>query len=35
MRDTTLTLKFRGSEAELLDEIVRFGLFNSSLKPFE
>ena len=29
MRDTTLTLKFRGLEAELLEEIVRLGLFNS------
>ena len=29
MGDTTLTLKFRGLEAELLEEIVRLGLFNS------
>lgn len=29
MRDTTLTLKFRGLEAELLEEMVRLGLFNS------
>jgi len=29
LRDTTLTLKFRGLEAELLDEMVRLGLFNS------
>lgn len=29
MRDTTLTLKFKGLEAELLDEMVRLGLFNS------
>jgi Arc/MetJ-type ribon-helix-helix transcriptional regulator len=27
--DTTLTLKFRGLEAELLEEMVRLGLFNS------
>jgi len=29
LQDTTLTLKFRGLEAELLDEMVRLGLFNS------
>jgi len=29
MDDTTLTLKFRGLEAELLEEMVRLGLFNS------
>jgi len=29
MQNTTLTLKFRGLEAELLDEMVRLGLFNS------
>jgi len=29
MRETTLTLKFRGLEAELLEEMVRLGLFNS------
>lgn len=29
MRDTTLTLKFRGLEAEVLEEMVRLGLFNS------
>ena len=29
MRNTTLTLKFRGIEAELLEEMVRLGLFNS------
>jgi len=29
MQSTTLTLKFRGLEAELLDEMVRLGLFNS------
>lgn len=29
MRDTTLTVKFRGLEAELLEEMVRLGLFNS------
>jgi Arc/MetJ-type ribon-helix-helix transcriptional regulator len=29
MRDTTLTLKFRGLEAELLEEMVKLGLFNS------
>jgi len=29
MGDTTLTLKFRGLEAELLEEMVRLGLFNS------
>jgi len=27
--NTTLTLKFRGVEAELLEEMVRLGLFNS------
>jgi Arc/MetJ-type ribon-helix-helix transcriptional regulator len=27
--DTTLTLKFRGMEAELLEEMVRLGFFNS------
>ena len=27
--DTTLTLKFRGLEAELLEEMIRLGLFNS------
>ena len=27
--NTTLTLKFRGLEAELLEEMVRLGLFNS------
>ena len=29
MKGTTLTLKFRGLEAELLEEMVRLGLFNS------
>jgi len=29
MRNTTLTLKFRGLEAELLEEMVRLGIFNS------
>jgi len=29
MGDTTLTLKFRGLEAELLEEMVKLGLFNS------
>jgi len=29
MQSTTLTLKFRGLEAELLNEMVRLGLFNS------
>ena len=29
MQETTLTLKFRGVEAELLEEMVRLGLFNS------
>jgi len=29
MQRTTLTLKFRGLEAELLEEMVRLGLFNS------
>jgi len=29
MGDTTLTLKFRGLEAELLDEMVKLGLFNT------
>ena len=29
MGDTTLTLKFRGLEAELLEEMVRLELFNS------
>jgi len=29
LQDTTLTLKFRGLEAELLEEMVRLGLFNS------
>jgi Arc/MetJ-type ribon-helix-helix transcriptional regulator len=29
LRNTTLTLKFRGLEAELLDEMVSLGLFNS------
>jgi len=29
MVGTTLTLKFRGLEAELLEEMVRLGLFNS------
>jgi len=29
MHSTTLTLKFRGLEAELLEEMVRLGLFNS------
>jgi len=29
MQKTTLTLKFRGLEAELLEEMVRLGLFNS------
>lgn len=29
MQDTTLTLKFRGLEAELLEEMVSLGLFNS------
>jgi Arc/MetJ-type ribon-helix-helix transcriptional regulator len=29
MQETTLTLKFRGLEAELLEEMVRLGLFNS------
>ena len=29
MRDATLTLKFRGLEAELLEEMVRLWLFNS------
>jgi len=29
MQNTTLTLKFRGLEAELLEEMVRLGLFNS------
>ncbi|MEM3010749.1 MAG: ribbon-helix-helix protein, CopG family [Candidatus Bathyarchaeia archaeon] len=29
MGDTTLTLKFKGLEAELLEEMVRLGLFNS------
>ena len=29
MANTTLTLKFRGLEAELLEEMVRLGLFNS------
>ena len=29
MADTTLTLKFRGMEAELLEEMVRLGFFNS------
>ena len=29
MRNTTLTLKFRGLEAEVLKEMVRLGLFNS------
>ena len=29
MPNTTLTLKFRGLEAELLEEMVRLGLFNS------
>jgi len=29
MQGTTLTLKFRGLEAELLEEMVRLGLFNS------
>jgi len=29
LRDTTLTLKFKGLEAELLDEMVSLGLFNS------
>jgi len=29
MEETTLTLKFRGLEAELLKEMVRLGLFNS------
>jgi len=28
MGDTTLTLKFRGLEAELLEEMVGLGLFN-------
>jgi Arc/MetJ-type ribon-helix-helix transcriptional regulator len=28
MVDTTLTLKFRGLEAELLEEMVRVGFFN-------
>jgi Arc/MetJ-type ribon-helix-helix transcriptional regulator len=27
--ETTLTLKFRGLEAELLEEMVKLGLFNS------
>lgn len=27
--NTTLTLKFRGLEAELLEDMVRLGLFNS------
>lgn len=29
MAHTTLTLKFRGLEAELLEEMVRLGFFNS------
>ncbi len=29
MVETTLTLKFKGLEAELLNEMVRLGLFNS------
>jgi len=29
MQSTTLTLKFKGLEAELLEEMVRLGLFNS------
>lgn len=29
MVETTLTLKFKGLEAELLNEIVRLGLFSS------
>jgi len=29
MQTTTLTLKFRGLEAEILEEMVRLGLFNS------
>ena len=29
MAGTTLTLKFRGLEAELLEEMVKLGLFNS------
>jgi Arc/MetJ-type ribon-helix-helix transcriptional regulator len=29
MQETALTLKFRGLEAELLEEMVRLGLFNS------
>jgi Arc/MetJ-type ribon-helix-helix transcriptional regulator len=29
MADTTLSLKFRGLEAELLEEMVKLGLFNS------
>ena len=29
MVETTLTLKFRGLEADLLNEMVRLGLFNS------
>lgn len=29
MQSATLTLKFRGLEAELLEEMVRLGLFNS------
>ena len=29
MKESTLTLKFRGIEANLLDEIVKSGLFNT------
>ena len=29
MEETNLTLKFRGVEAQLLDKIVRSGLFNT------
>jgi len=29
LQSTTLTLKFKGLEAELLEEMVRLGLFNS------
>lgn len=29
MADTTLTLKLKGLEAEVLEEMVRMGLFNS------
>jgi Arc/MetJ-type ribon-helix-helix transcriptional regulator len=29
MADTTLTLRFRGLEAELLEEMVRLGFFSS------